>query len=56
MTMKNDDGKPVTKTEFVWLMVQLAETDRAKYRELRDRGWDSAAETGSDLAKSELPN
>lgn len=53
--MTNDDDK-VTKAEFVWLMVQLAAADRDKFRELRAQGWDSAAEAGSDVVKSELPN
>jgi DNA polymerase IIIc chi subunit len=50
-----DDGK-VTKAEFVWAMVKLAETNREKYRELREKGWDLAAASGSAPTKSESPN
>jgi hypothetical protein len=46
----------VTKAEFVWLMIQLAEADRAKFRELRELGWREAIEAGSVLPKSDSPN
>ncbi|MGE0206109.1 MAG: hypothetical protein AB7E70_19635 [Hyphomicrobiaceae bacterium] len=52
-----DDGdEKVSKAEFVWLMVQLAEADRDKYRELRAQGWDLVERTGGAQRKSELPN
>jgi len=46
----------VTKAEFVWLMVQLAEADRAKYRELRKKGWAVVAQAGSIRSESAIPN
>lgn len=54
--MTNDEDDRVTKAEFVSLMVQLAAADRDKFRELRALGWDSAAEAGSAVRKSEYPN
>lgn len=54
--LMTDDDDKVSKAEFVWLMVQLAAADRDKFREMRAQGWDSAAESGSVVLKSELPN
>jgi hypothetical protein len=50
--MANDDK--VTKAEFVWLMVQLAELDREKFREIRSKGWDSVQSAPAE--KSVRPN
>jgi len=52
--MTNDDK--VSKAEFVWLMVQLAEANRAEFRKLREHGWNQAAEAGSAPLKSEQAN
>lgn len=51
-----DEDDKVSKAEFVWLMVRLAETDREKYRELRAMGWDFVEQNGPVPQKSELPN
>lgn len=52
----SNDDRPVTKAEFVWLMVQVAEIDREKYRELRARGWSHARARRHMGGKSEFPN
>jgi hypothetical protein len=56
MPKRDDDDDPVTKTDFVWAMVQLGLLDRNAYRKLREAAWKAAAEEGSVLGKSELAN
>lgn len=55
MAQNNGDGS-VSKTEFVWLMTQLAAKDRDAYRKLRERGWNSAEAKRILDGKSEFPN
>lgn len=45
------DERPVSKAEFVGLMVLLAQRDRARYRQLREFGWSEAISP-----ESEIPN
>ncbi len=54
--MANDDGRRVTKADFVWAMVRLAQVDREAYRVLRERGWTHATLHQFLDGKSELPN
>lgn len=51
-----DEDEKVSKAEFVWLMVQLAEADREKYREIRAQGWALVEQFGHLAQKSEFPN
>lgn len=51
-----DSNEPVSKVEFVWLMVQLAESDREMYRLMRERGWLEAAKQRMLVGKSEKAN
>lgn len=43
--------KRVSKVEFVWLMLWLSAVDPERYQELRDAGWEIAAQV-----ESETPN
>ena len=52
----SDDDVPASKAEFVWLMVEMADRDRPRYRELREDGWQKVAAVKILLGKSEFPN
>lgn len=51
-----NNGRRVSKADFVWTLLELARTDREAYRELRERGWLEAEEYRVAHRKSEFPN
>jgi len=40
----------------MWLMVELGQLDRIRYREVREHGWEMVTATKMLLGKSESPN
>ena len=51
MAKSDEESPPVSKAEFVGLMVLLGQRDRERYRELRELGWSEAIPP-----ESETPN
>lgn len=56
MRNSDDDDVPASKAEFMWLMLELAQRDRARYREERADGWAKVAAARILNGKSAYPN
>lgn len=50
----DDEEQPVTKLEFVWLMMTLKRIDPVRFNQLCALGWGETAEAIS--SESEIPN
>lgn len=50
------DKDHASKAEFMWLMVELGQLDRVRYREVREHGWQSVAAVKFLLGKSDKAN
>jgi hypothetical protein len=51
---RDDGGRPISKADFVWLMVELGRVNRAAFRDVRAQGWQAVARSAA--RKSDNPN